>query len=649
MNQDWIIHHSHLPYYRYPFGAVACGQKIELKIRIRARVTPHLVVLNLCQDDRRRELQMELLEEKKREKSYRISFKTPEKPGLLHYFFTIKERGKEWYYGNNLEGLGGRGMITTSPPSSYQITLHQPRARTPAWFKDAVIYQIFVDRFYQGESEVELKPWPGSLLHSHWENIPYYIRDQEGEVVRWDFFGGNLPGVIEKLPYLKELGIRVIYFNPIFSAPSNHKYDTADYKKIDPFFGNNKIFAHLCQRAEKMGISIILDGVFSHTGSDSIYFNRYGTYPGLGAYQSPSSPYYSWYNFYDYPNHYDCWWGIDSLPNVKEMEPGYLDFIIRDRESVVNQWMKLGAKGWRLDVADELPGEFIRLLKSKIREHDKDSVLIGEVWEDASNKVSYGEKRKYLLGQELDSVTNYPLRQIMIDFILGHNNAQKTHQLLMNLYENYPLHHFYSTMNLIGSHDVPRILTILGEAPPKKYFSSYRDMGEYSLPRQQRGLAIRRLKILALWQLTFPGVPCIYYGDEAGVEGYDDPFCRHTYPWGREEKGLLNWYKKLISLRNKNPALRTGSWISLPFHAEIYGYLRRIKEDRDVFGEKRRSGNFLILLNRSQREKIRITPELGELVVGPLINPLQDQEYKLQRGKLNIELNPLEAILFREK
>ena len=464
----------------------------------------------------------------------------PQQPGLVWYYFRLTAEGVMYFYGNNERSLGGIGQGFSSPPPKYQITVFEEEAGTPHWYKKAIMYQLFVDRFRNGNQGGGIEnPKKNSFIYANWEDTPTYIKDcGTGAISRWDFFGGNLRGVMEKLEYLKELGVKVVYFNPVFEASSNHKYDTGDYRKIDPMFGDDEIFKELCKRAESLGIYIMLDGVFSHTGSDSLYFNKFGSYPGTGAYQSDQSPYYSWYCFKSDRDDYECWWGVDSLPNVNELDPGYVDYIITGQDSVIRHWMELGAKGWRLDVADELPDEFIRLLRKAMKEKDAESVLLGEVWEDASNKESYGRRRAYLLGKELDSVMNYPFRTIMLDFFLGKKDGKSVNEALMSIYENYPLHNFYSNMNLIGSHDVPRILTMLGDAPEEQGLSQLQKE-VYRLPEAQKALGVERLKLLSLLQMTFPAVPSIYYGDEAGLEGFRDPLNRAAYPWGRENGTLL--------------------------------------------------------------------------------------------------------------
>ncbi|HHV71091.1 MAG TPA: glycoside hydrolase family 13 protein [Clostridia bacterium] len=647
MDQNWIFHDSHQSKYRKPFGAVACGKKIILSLSVKSQHKPDGVILRLWKNNREEErIEMNLVSQTGQDFFYQIDFTAPSNPGLLWYYFIVYKEGKTYYYGNNEAKLGGIGAIYEYEPPSYQITVHKKEAVTPNWFKEAVMYQIFVDRFFNGcEDGKILARKDNCHIYTNWyEDVPVYRRDPEsGRIVSYDFFGGNLLGVIKKLPYLKDLGINVIYLNPVFESASNHKYDTGDYKKIDPMFGDNSTFELLCAKAQELGIYIILDGVFSHTGSDSIYFNKEGNYPGLGAYQSKDSPYYSWYRFYHYPDQYECWWGIDTLPNVNEMEPSYQDFIIYGEDSVLKYWMRLGAKGWRLDVADELPDEFIKVFWKTMKEVDPDSILIGEVWEDASNKISYGKLREYLWGEELDSVMNYPFRNIFLDYLLNRKNARETHLRLMQLYENYPRHYFYSLMNLIGSHDVPRVLTLLGDAPPEESLSK-EEQARYRLSPEQKELALARLKLFTLIQMTFPGVPCIYYGDEAGMEGYKDPLNRGTYPWGRENRELLNWYKKVIALRNSYPVFKTGEWISFYVQEDVYGYIRRIGKGRDIFGQERQTSTAILLFNRNHLKKIEFELDLSKWCAGVFVDLLNGKrEIDLGDGIINLSLLPLEG------
>jgi 4-alpha-glucanotransferase len=643
----WIHHDSYQSFYRKPFGAVPCNQKISLRLSIRTEgETIHQVHLRLWTDQEgEKKMPMDQLEPMNHGQIYGGTFDTPSFPCLIWYYFIVTTDKGTYFYGNNSLQQGGMGQIYHQEPPAYQITVYKENSSVPSWYKSSIMYQIFVDRFYNGTEDGKImNPKPGAYLYTDWYAPPSYIRDHKtGAIQQYDFFGGNLLGIRKKLSYLNSLGINILYLNPIFESPSNHKYDTADYKEVDPMYGDTDTFRLLCQEAKALGISIILDGVFSHTCSDSIYFNKNSTYPSLGAYQSPASPYYSWYRFAVYPDQYECWWGIDTMPNTNEIAPSFQNFIIHDATSVVQHWMNLGTKGWRLDVADELPGSFIKAFRKRIKQIDPDSILIGEVWEDASNKVSHGESREYLFGEELDSVMNYPFRRILLDFILGHSNGQETHGSLMHLYENYPLHHFYAAMNLVGSHDVPRILTLLGDAPPESALSKD-EQSRYQLSIEQKKKALKRLKLLSLLQMTFPGIPCIYYGDEAGLEGYSDPLNRRTYPWGKENQDLLGWYKNIIKIRRQYDALSTGDWISWPIHEDIYGFMRSIEFGRDVFGEEKHNSRIFVFANRSLLHEIHFSIDVVLLGDHAWIDILHDNnEIPVLNGKLNITLKPLEG------
>lgn len=633
---EWIYHDTHAEEYRSPFGAVPRYNKIVLRLGIKRSEQVATVILRIWENNNKaQDLEMSLEKTQDTLDFYRTEITVAEL-GLYWYYFVVISGGRVYYYGNNNERLGGKGTLREQVPPAFQITVYREDLEVPAWFTESVMYQIFVDRFYNGNDEGKVEnPKVGCLLHGRWDDTPCYLKEADGTIQRWNFFGGNLRGVIKKLPYLKELGVGVIYLNPIFEAPSNHKYDTADYKRIDPMFGDNETFRELCTEAQKFKIRIILDGVFSHTGSDSIYFNMEGNYPELGAYQSKKSPYYSWYRFKKFPDEYESWWGIGTLPNVNELDPSYLEFILKGQDSVVKYWMKQGAVGWRLDVADELPDEFIKEMRRIMKQVNSDSILLGEVWEDASNKISYGENRQYLWGEELDSVMNYPFRQILLDFILGYTDAYLFQRRLMSLYENYPHPHFYSLMNLIGSHDVPRVLTLLGEAP-REHTLSNRDREKIRLSPRQRRLGIARLKLLVLFQMTFPGVPAIYYGDEVGLEGYSDPYNRGTYPWGREDADLLAYYKKTIALRNNYTAFQKGDWFSLKAEGDVYAFLRVYQEEL-----------FLVVLNRHQTAEQKVTLELSQENQG-VWKEVFPQEKAGQRvsNTLEIVLRPLEGKVF---
>ena len=425
---------------------------------------------------------------------------------------------------------------------------------TPDWAKGATIYQIFPDRFRaSGHPDLSGKLQPYTL-HKHWHEEVHWQPTPEGMVLNNAFFGGNFRGITEKLPYLSELGVTLLYLNPISKSFSSHRYDTGDYKTPDPMLGTEADFAALCRAAHDRGMRVILDGVYSHTGSNSLYFNKEGAFPGKGAYQSQASPYYSWYTFRHWPDSYDSWWGFDTLPTVNKLDPEFIRYIITDADSVIAHWIRLGADGFRLDVADELPDEFLKLLRKHLKELKPDALLLGEVWEDASNKVAYDRRRRYFVDGELDSVMNYPFRTAILNFVRGRDSGHALRDTVMTIAENYPSQVLHCNMNLLGTHDTPRILTALVD----DFEGSREEQAHRHLSRNQLEVARERLLMASFLQFTLPGSPSIYYGDEALMEGHKDPFNRRPFPWGHEDWELQNHFKRLGRLRRDNPALRLG-------------------------------------------------------------------------------------------
>lgn len=373
------------------------------------------------------------------------------------------------------------------------------------------------------------------------------------------------------MDYIAGLGVTILYLNPISKSFSSHRYDTGDYKTPDPLLGTEADFAALCDAAHAWGIRVILDGVYSHTGSNSLYFNREGAFPSVGAYNSKESPYYSWYTFYNWPNVYHSWWDFDTLPTVNKMDPAFVRYIITDEDSVLAHWLRLGADGYRLDVADELPDEFIKLLRNRIKELNPDALLLGEVWEDASNKCAYGKRRTYFTGGELDSVMNYPFRTAIVNFVRNLDGGRGFKETVMSIMENYPPQVAACNMNLLGTHDTPRILTALVD----DFDGSREEKAKRHLSRNLLPVAVERLQMASFLQYTLPGSPSLYYADEAGMEGYRDPFNRRTYPWGREDPELLAHFRRLGQLRKACDALRLGDIQFFQAEDRRIGFTRR--------------------------------------------------------------------------
>lgn len=457
------------------------------------------------------------------------------------------------WYSFVLEGLDGR----RAELGPYQLTVYQGEEAVPTWFGEGMTYQIFPDRFCRSRIPDPAGLVGGRTVHQDWADEPVYRPDERGEIRNRDFFGGDFQGVISKLDELKELGVETLYFNPIFEAAENHRYGTADYDRIDPMLGCNEDFSRLCDEAHKRGMRVMLDGVFNHTGFVSRYFNGDGFYPDVGACQSWDSPYRSWFQFIRWPDQYESWWGIYSLPAVNESDPSYRRFIFGDEDSVVRRWLRAGADGWRLDVADELPDDFVAGIHAAARAEKPSAVVIGEVWEDGSTKVAYGVRRKHILGGHCDGLMNYPLRSAILSYFSG-GKAEDFVSGMETIRENYPPFAFYSAMNSLGTHDTPRILTLLGAGGERRDQS--RDWrANFRLEGDALRLAKERLRAAALLLFCFPGSPTVYYGDEAGMEGFEDPFNRRTYPWGHEDQELLAWFKQLGALRKTHPALRRGT------------------------------------------------------------------------------------------
>lgn len=555
MDRIKVMHDSQSIVYRRPFGAVEEGQKVKLSIDIEKEI---VVAIELLQFDGTK-VNMGMEKEYLNSGNYRYSIEidTEDALGVLGYYFILIDGYDRVYYGNNDEHLGGIGQIYTYNPVPYQITIYK-KSNLPDWYKEGVIYQIFVDRFCNGNDDGSINnPKKNSFIYGRWDDTPVYIKDYQGRTIRWDFYGGNIRGIIKKLDYIKSLGVNIINLSPIFKSSSCHKYDAGDYDIIDEMFGTEEDFKELCEKAKSKDIKIILDGVFSYTSSDSRYFNKAGNYDEIGAYQSPNSKYHNWYKFNRYPYGYECWWGIEGRPNINVMHNSYIDFLVNRDDSIIKKWIDLGASGWRLNVTDELPDEFIEIIRDRLDTLDKETVLIGDVWDDASNKISYSKKRRYLYGKEIQSVTNYPLRESLINFTRGYIKSDKLKKKVMSLYENYPREVFLGNINLIGTSDTERILTVLDGN-------------------------MRCLKIIVALQFTIPGVPLIYYGDETGVTGGKDPDNRKSYPWENEDVDLIGFYKRIAQIRNGQDALKKGDFNIFDTEEDIFAFERVYENERIV-------------------------------------------------------------------
>lgn len=526
--------------YKKPFGAVKVGEKITLKFPVEKSLRVTEVTLIARDNYGVAEFRKELAKTSSEGgfDNYTITF-SYEREGVFWYRFELKTEDDTTIYVGKTEG--SKAVAGEWLPE-WQQTVYKSGFRTPDYLKGGVIYQIFPDRFKKAGTSAD----PAYGVKKEW-NEPLTLVDPDGVYRANDFYGGNIKGVISKLGYLADLGVTAIYFNPIFLSHSNHRYDTADYMKIDPVFGTEEEFKELLISAEKVGISIILDGVFNHTGADSIYFNRFNRFPSLGAYQSKNSPYYEWFTFQCFPEEYTCWWGCTNVPTVRRDAKGYRE-LIAGEGGVIEKWTKMGVKGWRLDVVDELSDDFVVKIRNRLKSVDPDAVLIGEVWEDASTKISYDQKRRYLFGDELDGVMNYPYKYAILSLV-AYGDEDAFIDRIMTIAENYPKAVLDCSMTLIGTHDTVRALNALGNTSGGEFISKF-EKQKFRMSGTQYESARARLMVGSAIQFFLPGVPTVYYGDEIGMQGFEDPLNREPMP----EKGddiILAHYKTLGAVRKK--------------------------------------------------------------------------------------------------
>ena len=558
-----LIHNSRKSMFRKPFGAVTVGTTVRLALKVedadpeRTQVTLRTWIDGVGEG----------LHPMAHAGDGLFTVELPcDEANLVWYSFIATCGDQTAYLGAPWGRVGGEGaQYTGAEPPSFQITVYKPRATRPAWYERGMVYQIFPDRYRRDAKWRERTEEAVSHRHKgiswrvvdDWDEPPAYERNPDGSIRTWDFYGGSLKGIQEDLPRLHDLGVTAIYLNPIFEAASNHRYDTSDYMKIDPVLGDEQDFTNLCEAADKLGISIILDGVFNHTGDDSVYFNRYGNYPGVGAWQSPDSPWRDAYHFHD-DGTYDCWWGIGNMPALNEASERVRELILGE-DGVVRHWLRAGARGWRLDVADELTDGFLEQIKAAALSVKPDALVLGEVWEDASNKISYGKLRRYLLGDELDSAMDYPFRDMVIGFLLGTKTAAEAAEDVETMVENYPREALTCALNLLGSHDRPRIASVLGGGPDESELPE-EERGRWRLDASSLGLAKGRFWLATLMQMTFPGVPSIYYGDEFCLEGLSDPGNRRTLPPLEEIRDfdMQTIIKNATGLRRALPFMVTG-------------------------------------------------------------------------------------------
>ena len=513
------------------------------------------------------------------------------------YFYHFESDGKTFGKGDNLDA--------TLSSDSYQLIVYDRSYSVPSWLKGGLIYQIFPDRFCKGK-EIKVS---GKIMRK-WGEEPYYLPDANGKIKNDDFFGGNFKGIEKKLQYLKDLGVTAIYLNPIALSYSNHRYDTADYLTIDPLLGGEKDLSSLINKAHEKDIKIIFDGVYNHTGDDSVYFNKYNTFNSVGAYQSKNSPYYTWYTFQKHPNRYTSWWGINVLPTINKNSKEFENFIL---SKVLPYYFNLGFDGIRLDVVDEIPTTFVKKIRKVIKKLNPNAVIIGEVWEDATNKIAYGNRREYFLGNELDSVMNYPLKNAIINAVIKGdvNGLIKTVKEQVN---NYPKPSLSVLMNILGTHDTARILTVLSgvDIPSDRETAS-----KLTLTKTQKALAEERLLCAYVILFTLYGVPTVYYGDEFLLSGAKDPFNRRCMDFSLPKGKVYKLIQKLSKIRKENPVFSQGE---TQLETSQNGVLRY----RRLLGEE----EIEIIVNLSNYEYVVSLNGYDELLTNT-----KNKEYSLKKYK----------------
>lgn len=577
------------PAHKTPFGAVVPGTPLSFTLS----ALPGVESATLVVESRRLEGNQEILEytelarvpmerSQDGERERWTAQQSFEDYGVYGYWFELKIGGERYALQNNRDlvfwtrerGSSGRGLIGFLPDKAgairrYRQTVYSAQFSVPGWAPDIVYYYIFPDRFRNGDPSNDPKPGErrfhdGTVeLHQDWNEKPFLSGTGDGSDDRYanDFFGGDLAGIIEQLDYIQDLGANTLYLTPIFAAASNHKYDTADYLKIDPGFGTDADFRKLSEQAARRNMRVILDTSLNHTGIDSVYFDRYGNHPGVGALEGgkiqPQSPWSSWYMLDpDNPEQpWTGWSGSRDLPELDKLSASFIHFAYATPQSMMQHWLNQGAAGWRMDVAPWVPDSFWREWRYSVKSHRSDALAIAETWFDAS---------KYLVGDMFDSTMNYIFRNTVLEYAAG-GDARRLYPNIELMREHYPPQAFSALMNLLSTHDQARSLHVLG------------DHGD---DPAATALAKHRMRLAVLWQMTFPGSPAVYYGDEVGVTGGDDPFNRGTYPWpelgGKPDLDLRAEFKRLIGLRNQHAVLRHGS-LEAPLYLDehVIVWLRR--------------------------------------------------------------------------
>lgn len=650
-----IYYNSKETAYKAPFGAVATGEKVTFTI---VTGTDAKEVRLIVKGKKKKNIKMKKSGKasgKKQKWTVTTSFKTI---GEYNYFFTVSNGGSISLYGDDSAkdyGVGTSSDLNSLIP--YDLIVYKSGFKTPDWMKNGIVYQIFPERFYDADTSNDLAQQSsrGHREYEYVEDWSTYPENPEQEQLAKEngyeypsqaftgngefgdeIYGGDVKGIIERMDYLQELGVTVIYLNPICASISSHRYDASDYTKLDPILGEMGDFDELVRAAKTHGMHIVLDGVFNHVADDSKYFDRYYKFLEAGTEQLGAYPYWAYVfdamkadksltrkkaeakakeyfaseygikdftytQWFDFTGGYlmgsdgeavkdsigqragkkvyayDCWWGYDSMPvilatNGSEYQtPGWKEEIIgteekeaKDDGSIAKFWLEKGSNGWRLDVANEVSDETWQHFRKSVKALSEDNVIIGEIWTDASG---------YLLGDMYDSVMNYMFRNAVVNYVRD-GKTKEAVSTLERLRERYPQEAFYAMMNLVGSHDTTRILSYLdgidddrNQKEVEKAFPTYETTSDTAKQLQY---------VVAFLQMTYAGAPTIYYGDEIGMVGADDPDDRRGFTWGLGNKELVEWYATMAKIRSEYTALRTGTVEPLSVDNDaVMAYIRR--------------------------------------------------------------------------
>lgn len=695
--------------YKSVFGAIEEGQKVTLSIKTGEDVTKAKVIIKGKTNQ-----VVDLVQGKDGDSTCWAGDVTISEYGEYQYFFVL-------YYGSYIkvycddDGYYGKGVLTDlSSLKPYDLVVYKAGYTTPDWMKNAVIYQIFPDRFCNGDvsNDTAQTSARGAIDYefiTDWSTLP---ENPEQEALNPDtypsnayvgdgnwsneIYGGDIEGIISKIEYLKALGVNVIYLNPIFSSISSHRYDTSDYTKIDPILGTLGDFSELVAVCEQNDMHVVLDGVFNHVSDDSVYFDRYykfvgkdgkvGAYPywayvydymegnnveqdeaitaareyftGLGV---NDFTYTEWFNIYNtsYVTDddgnivkdtigeragkdvygYDGWWGYDSMPVVKSVNgseyqtASWADEIIDGQDSVCTYWLKEGSDGWRLDVANEVSDETWQHFRTSVKALNSENVIIGEIWDDAT---------EYLLGDMYDSVMNYIFRNAVLGFAKG-GDASESVAMLEKIRERYPAEAFYAMMNLVGSHDTTRLLSYLdgvdddrNQKEVDKAFPSYAATSDKAKASQY---------LVAFIQMTYPGAPTIYYGDEIGMVGADDPDDRRAMTWGEGNKELVEWYATMAKIREQYTALRTGDIV--PFEITEDG---QTKESLMAYVRSDASDQLVVVGNNATEDAI-VSIDLASYISlegTSVTDVVSGKTYEVTAGKVTVTVPAYKGIVLTE-